>query len=103
MARRPRTDRQLRLQEALATLKAERAALRTIRGQAAAQQRRVRAAQQTVDALGVCDWCGAKVLPCGSALQLCPDCAAVQRQQKRLKLLTKHGYGPDGKRLGQAA
>ena len=99
MARRPRTDRQLQLSQALAAVEAERAALRTIRGQAAAQQRRVRAAQQPVDALGVCDWCGAKVLPCGSALQLCPDCAAVQRQQKRVELLSQHGYGPDGKRL----
>ena len=102
MALKPLTPRQLELQEAQANLQAEKAALRTIRGQAAAQQRRVRAAQQAVDALGVCDWCGAKVLPCGAALQLCPDCAANQRKLKRVELLAQHGYGPDGKRLAAA-
>ena len=99
MARRPRSERQLQLDQALASLKVEKAALRTIRGQAAAQQRRVRAAQQAVDALGVCDWCGTKGLPCGAALQLCPDCAANQRKLHRVEILAQHGYGPDGKRL----
>ena len=49
--------------------------------------------------LGVCDWCGAKGLPCGAALQLCPDCAANQRKLHRVEILAQHGYGPDGKRL----
>ena len=102
MARRPRTERQKQLDQALTNLNAEKAALRTIRGQAAAQQRRVRAAQQAVDALGLCDWCGANVLPCGAALQLCPACAAVQRKLHRVEFLAQHGYGPDGKRLAAA-
>ncbi|MCP9940979.1 hypothetical protein KBY70_00990 [Cyanobium sp. ATX 6E8] len=99
MARRPRSERQLQLDQALANLKVEKAALSTIRGQAAAQQRRVSAAQQAVDALGACDWCGTKVLPCGAELQLCRSCSEVERQRQRVKFLAQHGYGPDGKRL----
>ena len=102
MARKPLTPRQQELQEALAILKVEKAALSTIRGQAAAQQRRVSAAQQAVDALGACDWCGASVLPCGAELQLCPDCAAVRRELHRVEFLAQRGYGPDGKRLAAA-
>jgi hypothetical protein len=95
MARKPRTERQLQLQEALANLKAERALLK-------AQRLRVVAAQQVVDGLSCCDWCGAKVLPCGAELQLCRGCAADRHEQKRVQLLAKHGYGPDGKRLAAA-
>jgi multidrug resistance efflux pump len=102
MARNPLTPRQLELEEALANLKVEKAALRTIRGQAAAQQRRVRAAQQVLDQLSRCDWCGSKVLAFGAELQLCRDCAAVQRKLHRVEFLAQHGYGPDGKRLAAA-
>jgi hypothetical protein len=95
MARKPRTERQLQLQEALADLKAERAQLK-------AQRLRVAAAQRAVDSLSCCDWCGAKVLPCGAELQLCGVCDAEQREQQRVQLLAAHGYGPNGKRLAAA-
>lgn len=92
MARRPRTDRQLQLQEALATLKAEKALLKQ-------QQAQLARARRELDELSRCDACGVRVMPCGSELQLCLPCDIERRQQKRLELLTEHGYGPDGKRL----
>ena len=95
MARRPRTDRQLQLQEALATLKAEKALLKQ-------QQAQLARARRELDELSRCDACGVRVMPCGSELQLCLPCDIERRQQKRLELLTQHGYGPDGKRLAAA-
>lgn len=95
MARRPRTQRQQQLEEALALLKTERAVLKQ-------QQARVAAARRALDRLSCCDWCGAKVLPTGSELQLCRGCAADHRELQRLELLAQHGYGPDGKRLAAA-
>ena len=92
MARKPLTPRQQQLQEAFATLKAEKAALKH-------QQARVAAARQTLDQLSRCDLCGATVLPYGAELQLCRGCAADQNEQRRVKFLAQHGYGPDGKRL----
>lgn len=92
MARRPRTDRQLQLQEALATLKAEKALLKQ-------QQAQLARARRELDELSRCDACGVRVMPCGSELQLCLPCDIERRQQKRLELLTEHGYAPDGKRL----
>jgi hypothetical protein len=92
MARKPRTERQLLLQEAQAELKAQRALLK-------AQRLRVADAQRVVDRLSHCDWCGAKVLPAGEELQLCRDCAADHRELRRVQLLAQHGYGRDGKRL----
>jgi len=96
MARRPRTERQLQLGQALAAVKAEKVLLKQ-------QQARVAAARRVVDALSRCDCCGVRVLPCGGEEQLCPDCAAVQRQQARVALLAQHGYDRCGKRLDQAA
>jgi hypothetical protein len=92
MARRPRTDRQLQLQEALATLKAEKALLKQ-------QQAQLARARRELDELSRCDACGVRVMPCGSELQLCLPCDIERRQQKRVELLSQHGYGPDGKRL----
>ncbi len=92
MARKPLTPRQQELQEALANLKAEKAVLR-------GQIRRAAVARQRLDQLSRCDLCAAKVLPNGAALQLCPDCAALQRKQQRVEFLAQRGYGPDGKRL----
>ena len=95
MARRPRTQRQQQLDEALALLKAERAVLKQ-------QQARVAAARRALDRLSCCDWCGAKTLPTGAELQLCQACSAEQREIRRVQLLAAHGYGPDGKRLAAA-
>lgn len=95
MARRPRTERQLQLGQALAAVKAEKALLKQ-------QQARLAAARRELDELSRCDACGVKVMPCGSELQLCLPCDIERRQQKRLELLTQHGYGPDGKRLAAA-
>ena len=95
MARRPRTDRQQKLDQALAGLRAEKALLKQ-------QQARVAAARSELDELSRCDACGVRVMPCGSELQLCLPCDIERRQQKRLELLTQHGYGPDGKRLAAA-
>jgi hypothetical protein len=99
MARKPLTDRQARLQAAYKALEIEKALLRTIRGQAAAQKRRVDAAQAAIDALGVCDQCGDRTYPTGAEPQLCQSCSDKRRRQSRIELLAAHGYGPDGKRL----
>ena len=92
MARRPRSERLLQVQVAQAALRGERAALKQ-------QQARVAAARTKLDEPSRCDCCGVRVVPCGSELQLCLPCDIERRQQKRLELLTQHGYGPDGKRL----
>lgn len=92
MARRPRTERQMQLGQALAAVKAEKALLKQ-------QQAQLAAARRELDELSRCDACGVRVMPCGSELQLCLPCDIERRQQKRLELLTEHGYGPDGKRL----
>jgi hypothetical protein len=102
MARKPLTDRQAQLQAAYKALEIEKAQLRTIRGQAAAQSRRVKAAQEAIDALGVCDQCGDRTYPTGAELQLCQSCSIKRKQQNRIELLAAHGYGPDGKRLPRA-
>ena len=95
MARRPRTDRQQKLDQALAGLRAEKALLKQ-------QQARVAAARRELDELSRCDTCGMRVLPCGGEEQLCFSCFRQRREQARLELLTQHGYGPDGKRLAAA-
>jgi hypothetical protein len=95
MASKPLTQRQLDLQQALGTLKTEMALLRQ-------QRARVAAVRRVVDSLSCCDWCGAKVLPCGAELQLCRVCAADRHELQRVQLLAQHGYGPDGKRLAAA-
>jgi multidrug efflux pump subunit AcrA (membrane-fusion protein) len=92
MARRPRTDRQQKLQEAQAALKGERAVLKQ-------QQARVAAARRELDELSRCDACGVRVLPCGGEEQLCFSCFRQRREQARLELLARSGYGPDGRRL----
>jgi hypothetical protein len=97
------TDRQRRLKEAYDLLAAERRQLRAIRGMAAAQSRRVKAAQAAIDALGTCDSCGARVFPTAAEPQLCEACSIKRKQQNRTKLLAAHGYGPDGKRLPKVA
>jgi recombinational DNA repair protein RecR len=99
MARKPLTDRQAQLQAAYKALEIEKAQLRTIRGRAAAQSRRVKAAQAAIDALGVCDQCGDRTYPTGAEPQLCQSCSDKRRRQSRIELLAAHGYGPDGKRL----
>jgi hypothetical protein len=95
MARRPQTERQRQLAEVLAELKAEKLVLKQ-------QQRRVAAVRSRLAQLSSCDFCGAKTLPTGCDLQLCPACSAEQREQKRMALLARNGYGPDGKRLAAA-
>ena len=95
MARRPLTERQQQLKLAYQRLALERKALRE-------QQARVRAAKRDLDALGRCDWCGAQTFPYGAELQLCDDCSRELSKRNRIKLLTAHGYGPDGKRLPRA-
>ena len=92
MARRPRSERQLRLQEAQAALKGERAVLKQ-------QQARVAAARRVFDALSRCNCCGVQVPPNGAEEQLCFSCFRQRREQARLELLARSGYGPDGKRL----
>ena len=96
MARRPLTDRQLQLDQALANLKGERAVLKQ-------QQARVAAARTKLDSLSRCDCCGVRVVPCGADEQLCLDCFRQRREQDRVALLAQHGYDRCGKRLGQAA
>ena len=96
MARRPRSERLLQLQGAQAALRGERAALKQ-------QQARVAAARTKLDSLSRCDACGVRVLPCGGEEQLCFSCFRQRREQARLELLAQHGYGADGRRLGQAA
>ncbi len=99
MARKPLTNRQAQLQAAYKALEIEKAQLRTIRAQAAAQSRRVKAAQAAIDALGVCNQCGDRTYPTGAEPQLCQSCSIKRKQQNRIELLAAHGYGPDGKRL----
>ena len=99
MARKPLTDRQAQLQAAYKALEVEKSQLRAIRGRAAAQSRRVKAAQAAIDALGVCDQCGDRTYPTGAKPQLCESCSDKRRRQSRIELLAAHGYGPDGKRL----
>jgi hypothetical protein len=103
MARKPLTERQQRLRGAYKVLEIQKAQLRDIRGQAAAQARRVRAAQRAIDALGACDWCGAHTFPTGAELQLCDACALVRREQQRVALLAAHGYDARGRKLMTAA
>jgi len=103
MARKPLTDRQLRLKEAYDRLAAERRQLRAIRGMAAAQSRRVKAAQAAIDALGVCDQCGDRTYPTGAELQLCQSCSIKRKQQNRIELLAAHGYAADGRRRPKVA
>ena len=83
------------MQGAQAALKGERAALKQ-------QQARVAAARRVVDELSRCDCCGARVLPCGGEEQLCLDCFRQRREQARVELLARSGYGPDGRRLAAA-
>ena len=96
MARRPRSERQLQLDQALANLKAEKVLLKQ-------QQVRVAAARRVVAAMSLCDCCGVQVPPNGAEEQLCFSCFRQRREQARLELLAQHGYGADGRRLGQAA
>ena len=96
MARRPRSERQLQLDQALANLKAEKVLLKQ-------QQVRVAAARRVVAAMSLCDCCGVQVPPNGAEEQLCFSCFLQRREQARLELLAQHGYGADGRRLGQAA
>jgi multidrug resistance efflux pump len=95
MARKRLTDRQLLLQEAQATLKAERAVLKQ-------QQARVAAARRAVDRLSCCDWCGARTMATGLDLQLCFACQRDRAELNRRQLLAQHGYGPDGERIAAA-
>lgn len=95
MARKPRTQRERQLDEALANLRMEKAALKR-------QQARVAAARRELALLSRCDWCGDKTLPTGAELQLCQSCSKERRERKRVQLLAQHGYGPDGKRLAAA-
>ena len=67
MARRPRTERQQQLDQALAALKAEKVLLKH-------QQARVAAARRVVDGLCRCDACGAKAFPAGADEELCFPC-----------------------------
>lgn len=96
MAKRTLTPRQQELQQALADLKAAKAA-------AAITRRRVAAARKVVDSLSRCDWCGDRVLATGLELQLCLRCGIKKAEQGRIALLARHGYGPDGERLPKAA
>ena len=96
MARRPRSERQLQLDQALANLKVEKAVLKQ-------QQARVAAARTKLDSLSRCDACGVRVLPCGGEEQLCFSCFRQRREQARLELLAQHGYDRCGNRLVQAA
>ena len=70
---------------------------------AKAQWRRVTAAKQALDALSLCDWCGARTFPTGADLQLCRDCSNKRNREGRLRFLAAHGYGPDGKKLPKPA
>ena len=95
MARRPRTDRQQKLDQALAGLRAEKALLKQ-------QQARVAAARSELDELSRCDCCGVQVPPNGAEEQLCFSCFKQRREQARVELLARSGYGPDGRRLAAA-
>ena len=95
MARRPRTDRQLQLDQALANIRAEKALLKQ-------QQVRVAAARRVVAAMSLCDCCGVQVPPNGAEEQLCFSCFKQRREQARVELLARSGYGPDGRRLAAA-
>ena len=103
MARKPITDRQAQLQAAYKALEVEKSQLRAIRGRAAAQSRRVKAAQAAIDALGVCDQCGDRTYPTGAELQLCQSCSIKRKQQNRIELLAAHGYAADGRRRPKVA
>jgi multidrug efflux pump subunit AcrA (membrane-fusion protein) len=81
MARRPRTDRQQKLKQ---------------------QQARVAAARRELDELSRCDCCGVQVPPNGAEEQLCFSCFKQRREQARVELLARSGYGPDGRRLAAA-
>ena len=96
MARKRLTDRQLLLQEAQATLKAERAVLKQ-------QQARVAAARRAVERLSCCDWCGARTMATGLDLQLCFSCQRDRSELDRRQLLAQHGYAADGSKLPRAA
>jgi hypothetical protein len=98
MARKPLTERQERLKAAYEALEIQKAQLRTIRGQAAAQKRRVEDAQRVIDALGECDGCGAHTYPTGAELQLCDACGLIRREEQRVALLAAHGYDARGRR-----
>lgn len=87
MARRICTERQQQLDQALATIRAEKVLLMR-------QRARVAAARQAVLRLSSCDYCGARVLPSGCELKLCTPCAAQQREQQRAELLELHGTTP---------
>jgi multidrug resistance efflux pump len=90
MARRPLTNRQLRLQEAQAALRGERAALKQ-------QQARVAAARKKLDELSLCDCCGVRVLPCGADEQLCFNCSRARAAAERAAIRRAHGW-PDPRR-----
>jgi len=90
MARKPLTPRQLRLQEAQAAFKGERAVLKQ-------QQARVAAARRVVDELSRCDCCGARVLPCGGEEQLCFNCSRARAAAERAAIRRAHGW-PDPRR-----
>ena len=90
MAQRPRSDRQLRLQEAQAALKGERAVLKQ-------QQARVAAARTKLDSLSRCDACGVRVLPCGGEEQLCFNCSRARAAAERAAIRRAHGW-PDPRR-----
>ena len=98
------TDRQLHLEEARNRVELERRELRAIRGQAAAQSRRLKVAEAALAELSRCDWCGSGrlVLALGLDPQLCHSCGLERRRQQRVEFLAAHGYGPDGKRLPRA-
>ena len=96
MAKRHRTARQQQLENALALLKAEQAALRQ-------QRQRVAAARQVVARLSCCDWCGAQTTATGLEPQLCFDCSRDRAAIARRELLAQFGYGPDGTKLPRAA
>lgn len=95
MARKPLTDRQRRLREAQAELNTQQQLLKQ-------QRQRVAVARRVVEALSCCDWCGARTMATGLELQLCFSCQRDRAELNRLQLLARHGYGPDGKRIGAA-
>jgi hypothetical protein len=85
MARKPLTERQLRLQEALANLKTEKTVLKE-------QRLRVAAAQRVVTQLSRCDGCGVRVQPTGADDQLCLACAVERIKAKRQVIRRAAGY-----------
>jgi hypothetical protein len=100
MARRPLTDREHQIRDARAKLAAERRRLRE--GQARLQGQ-LRDAQRVLDALSGCDWCGTKTMATGSRPQLCWTCSRQRSEQKRVELLSRHGYDAKGRRLPRVA